>query len=187
MEQLRIISAFKEPSNWCHPIVIAPKKDTVEIRICIDFTRLNQFIQREYYLSDSPSEPVTSVPQEELAFVCKFDARHGYWQVPLAPESRPVTCFITPFGCYVCNRAAFGVNSISEWYNHRMDKVIAGLEGNRKIVDDILNYNSSLPVQKNRTRSFLDQCRHHGATLKQTNSQLVVTDVVFGGFRLSPT
>ena len=68
-----------------------------------------------------------------------------------------------------------------------MDKVIAGLEGIRKIVDDILNYNSSLPVQKNRTRSFLDQCRHHGATLKPTNSQLVVTGIVFGGFRLSST
>ena len=60
-----------------------------------------------------------------------------------------------------------------------MDKVIAGLEGIRKIVDDILIYNSSLPVQKNRTRSFLDQCRHHGVTLKQTNSQLVVSLVVF--------
>lgn len=68
-----------------------------------------------------------------------------------------------------------------------MDKVIAGLEGICKIVDDILNYNSSLPVQKNRTRSFLDQCRHHGATLKPTNSQLVVTGIVFGGFRLSST
>ena len=78
MEQLQIISAFEEPGPWCHPIVIAPKKDTVEIRICIDFTRLNQFTHCEYHPSDSPSEPVTSVPQEELAFVCKFGARHGY-------------------------------------------------------------------------------------------------------------
>lgn len=187
MEQLKIISAFEEPSPWCHPIVIAPKKDTVEIRICIGFTLLNEFIQREHHLSDFPSEPVTSVPQEELAFVCKFNTGHGYWQVPLAPESRSVTCFITPFACYVCNRAAFGINSISEWYNHRMNKVITDLEGTRNIVDDILIYNSSLPVQKNRTRSFFDQCRHHGVTVKQTNSQLAVTDVLFVDFRLSST
>ena len=31
MEQLGVISAYEEPSPWCHPIVIAPKKDTDEL------------------------------------------------------------------------------------------------------------------------------------------------------------
>ena len=187
MEQLGVISAYEGPSPWCHPIVIAPKKDTDELRICIDVTRLNRFIEREYHLSNSPFEAVTSIPQEELAFFCKFDARHCYWQVPLAPESRPLTCFITPFGRYVCNRAAFGINSISEWYNRRMDKVVAGLEGVRKIVDDILIYAPTLSILKTRSRAFLDQCRQHCVTLKQAKSQLAVTEVDFGGFRLSST
>ena len=103
MEKLGVISPHEEPSPCCHPIVIAPKKGTDELRICIDFTRLNKFIQREYHLSNSPFQAVTSIPREELAYFCKFDARHGYWQVPLAAESRPLTCFITPFGRYVCN------------------------------------------------------------------------------------
>ena len=79
---------------------------------CIDFTHFNKFIQREYHLSNCPFEAVTSTPQEELTYFCKFDARHGYWQVPLDAESRPLTFFITPFGRYVCNRVAFGINSI---------------------------------------------------------------------------
>ena len=99
MEQLGVISPHVEPCPWCHPIVIAPCKEK----------------QREYYLSNYPFEAVTSIPQEKLACFCKFDFRHGYWQVPLAAESRPLTCFITPFGRYVCNRAAFGINSVSEW------------------------------------------------------------------------
>ena len=148
MEQLGIISPHEEPNPWRHPIVIAPKKDTDELRICVDSTHLNKLIQREYHLSNSPFEAVTSILQEKLTYFCKFDARHGYWQVPLDAESRPLTCFITPFGRYVCNRAAFGINSISEWYNRRMDKVIAGLEGIRKIVDDILNYVPSLSSEK---------------------------------------
>ena len=187
MEQLGVISPYEEPSSWCHPIVIAPKKDTDELRICIDFTRLNKFIQREYHLSNSPFEAVTSIPQEELAYFCKFDARHGYWQVPLAAESRPLTCFITPFGRYVCNRAAFGINSISEWYNRRMDKVTAGLEGVRKIVDDILIYAPSPSILKKRACAFLDRCRQHGITLKRTKSQVAVTEVDFDGFHLSRT
>jgi len=54
VEQLGVISAYEEPSPWCHPIVIAPKKDTDGLRICIDFTRLSRFIQRGYDLSNSP-------------------------------------------------------------------------------------------------------------------------------------
>ena len=185
MEQLGVISPHEEPSLWCHPIVIAPKKGTDELRIYIDFTRLNNFNQREYHLSNSPFEAVTSIPQDELACFCKFDARKGYWQVPLAAESRPLTCFITPFGRYVCNRVAFGINCISEWYNRRMDKVTAGLEGIRKIVDDILIFALSLSILKKSACAFLDRCRQHGVTLKRAKSQVPVTEVDFGGFRLS--
>lgn len=68
-----------------------------------------------------------------------------------------------------------------------LNKVIAVLEGDRNILDDILLYAPSLPVLKKRTRTFLHQCRHHGVTLKQTKSQLAVTEADFGVFRLSST
>ena len=187
MERLGVISAHEEPSTWCHPIVIAPKKDSDELRICIDFTHLNKFIQREFHPSNSPFEAVTSIPAEELKYFCKFDARHGYWQIPLHPESSPLTCFITPFGRYVCNRAAFGISSISEWYNRRMDKVVNGLHGIRKIVDDVLVYAPTLSALKKRVHDFLDRCSTHGVTLKRSKSQIAVREADFGGFHLSET
>ena len=98
MEYLGIIFAHEEPYTWCHLIVIAPKKDSDELRVCIDFTHLNKSIQRKFYPSNSPFGAVTSISAEELKYFCKFDARHGYWQIPLHPESCPLTCFITPFG-----------------------------------------------------------------------------------------
>ena len=68
-----------------------------------------------------------------------------------------------------------------------MDKVTAGLEGVRKIVDDVLIYAPSLSILKKRACAFLDRCRQHGVTLKRTKSQVAVTEVDFGGFRLSRT
>ena len=68
-----------------------------------------------------------------------------------------------------------------------MDEVIAGLEGVFKIVDDILIYAPSLSILKKRTRAFLDHCRLNGVTLKKTKSQSAVTEVDFGGLRLSKT
>ena len=181
MERLGVISVHEEPSTWCHPIVIAPKKDSDELRICIDFTHLNKFIQREFHPSNSPFEAVTSIPAEELKYFFKFDARHGYWQIPLHPESR-LTCFITPFGKYVCNRAAFGISSISEWYNRRMDKVVNGLQGIRKIVYDVLVYAPTLSALKKRVHAFLDRCSTHGVTLKRSKSQIASLKLILADF-----
>jgi hypothetical protein len=58
MERLDVISVHEEPSTWCHPIVIAPKKDSDELRICIDFTHLNKFIQHEFHPSIPPYSPL---------------------------------------------------------------------------------------------------------------------------------
>ena len=68
-----------------------------------------------------------------------------------------------------------------------MDKVTAGLQGVRKNVDDVLIYAPSLSIPKKRACVFLDRCRQHGVTVKQTKSQVAVTEVDFGGFRLSRT
>ncbi len=56
-----------------------------------------------------------------------------------------------------------------------MDKVVHGLQGIRKIVDDVLVYAPSLPVPM-----FHTWC--HTEALK---SQIAVTEADFGGFHLS--
>ena len=165
MKRLGVISSHKKPSTCCHPIVIAPKKDNDKLRICIDFTHLNKFTQDEFHPSNLPFKAVTSIPAEKLKYVCKFDACHGYWQVPLHPEPCALTCFITPFGRYVCNRAAFGNSSISERYNHCMDKVVHGLQDIRKIVD---------------------RCFMHGVTLKHgVTRNFCLPFILTGNFLLS--
>ena len=54
-------------------------------------------------------------------------------------------------------------------------------------MDDILVFAPSLSTPKKRVHAFLDQCRQHGVTLKQTISQIAVTEVDFGEYRLSRT
>jgi hypothetical protein len=66
-----------------------------------------------------------------------------------------------------------------------MDKVVNGLQGIRKIVDDVLVYAPTLSALKNRVNAFLDRCSTHGVTLKRSKSQIAVTEADFGGFYLS--
>ena len=38
-----IITPVTEPTDWCAPIVVAPKKGTDCIRMCVDLSKLNKF------------------------------------------------------------------------------------------------------------------------------------------------
>ncbi len=48
MESLGVISRVEEPTSWCAGMVVVPKRSG-DVRICVDFRRLNESVQRETY------------------------------------------------------------------------------------------------------------------------------------------
>ena len=46
MERNGVISPVEDPTEWCAPMVVTPKSDG-KVRICVDLTSLNEFVQRE--------------------------------------------------------------------------------------------------------------------------------------------
>ncbi|KAG1649806.1 putative phosphoenolpyruvate synthase [Nymphon striatum] len=107
MEKIGVIYSVNEPTDWCSPMVVVPKGPNAEsVRICIDYTELNKFVQREIH-------PV-SIVQDSLAKLgkgivfSKIDTNSGFWQIPLSEKSKQLTCFLSPFGRYAFNRLPFG-------------------------------------------------------------------------------
>ena len=43
-----------ETYDWCHPMVVVPRKDSQEPHITVDRTALNKFVKRPAYLYDHP-------------------------------------------------------------------------------------------------------------------------------------
>ena len=99
-----------EVPEWSHPMVVVPKKNSDEPRITVDFTALNKFVKRPGYQTKIPREEVLAIPQGMGVFTT-LDARHGYWQVPLADESKHLTTFVTPWGSKRFCRNAIGLIS----------------------------------------------------------------------------
>ena len=137
LQEQGIIAPITEPTEWCSPIVVTPKKGTDKIRMCVDLSHLNKFVKRERYQSPTPAQTVADIAAENAKVFTKLDALKGYHQCPLDEESQPLTTFITPFG-----RFKYGISSISEHYNRRMDEAFAGLSGYRRVVDDVVIYDS---------------------------------------------
>ena len=100
MEKLGVISKVSEPTQWCAGMVVVPKPDG-QVRICIDLTRLNDSVCRERHPLPAVDSTLAQLAGAKL--FSKLDANYGFWQIPLSPESIPLTTFITPFGRFCFN------------------------------------------------------------------------------------
>ena len=113
-----------------------PKSDG-DVRAVVDLVHLNKFVKRPVHLFPTPKDIITQIPGTSCYFDV-FDARSGYWQIPLDQDSIPLTTFITEWGCYRYLWTPMGLTSSGDEFCARTDKALAGIPGVFKLVDDIL-------------------------------------------------
>ena len=185
LETQGIIAPVTYPTEWCAPIVVTPKKDSDNIRMCVDLSHLNKYIKRERYQSPTPAQAVADITSDNATIFTKLDAMKGYHQCPLDEASQDLTTFLTPFGRFKYLRAPYGISSISEHYNRRMDEAFSGLLGYRRIVDDIVIYDSDPTKHADHVRQFLQRCKEQKITLNTSKWAFGQPTVTFAGFILS--
>ena len=117
MERLGVIAKVEEPTEWCAPCIVVPKKNG-KLRVCIDFTNLNKSVKREYHPLPTQEETLSELGNSKI--FSKLDANSGYWQMQLHENSQKLTTFITPFGRYFCKRLPFGISSAPEIFQREI-------------------------------------------------------------------
>ena len=100
LEQQHIIAPVTEPTVWCAPIVVTPKKNSDSIRMCVDLSHLNWYVKGEWYQSPCPAEAVADIAASKAKYFTILDARKGYHQCPLDAQSQLLTTFITRLSIY---------------------------------------------------------------------------------------
>ena len=187
LQSQNIIAPVIEATDWCAPIVVAPKKNTDRIRMCVDLSHLNRYVKRERYQSPTPAEAIADISACQAKFFTVLDAMKGYHQCPLDQESQLLTTFITPFGRFKYMHAPYGISSISEHYDRRMYEAFEGLSGFHRIVDDIVIYDSDVTQHASHVREFLQRCAEKKITLDLDKCKFCESSVTFAGFQLSAT
>ena len=70
----------------------------------------------------------------------KLDTNSGFWKVPLAKESRHLTTFKTPQGCFCFNKLPFGVTSVPENVQRCMSEILNNIPGVAFHVNNVLAF-----------------------------------------------
>ena len=178
MEAMGVISKVDEPTPWCAGMVVVPKKGGA-IRICIDLKPLNGNVLREVHPLPRVDETLAQLSGAKV--FGKLDANSGFWQIPLAKQSRHLTTFITPFGQYCFNKLPFGISSAPEHFQKHMSKILEGLEGVLCLMDDILVFGGNAAEHDERLKAVLTQIAAAGATLNPTKCEFSKSKLKFLG------
>ncbi|XP_078515295.1 TRPM8 channel-associated factor 2-like [Lissotriton helveticus] len=136
-----IIEPAEGPTPWVSPIVAVPKKDTTQIRICVDMRIPNTAIERERHPGPHLDDMISCLTG--MRKFSKLDLCKGYHQLELDEQSRYITTFSTHLGLFRYKRLSFGISSAAEIFQETIRQIIRPITNSLNYSDDILVFGKS--------------------------------------------
>ena len=110
-------------------------------------------------------------------YFAKIDAKSGFYQLTLAEESRYVTTFITPRGCFRFKRTPFGVSDANEAFQRMMEQILFGIKGVRISIDDVIVHAATMKELVSRLRKVFERCREYNLELNRSKCEFGVSQI----------
>ena len=108
-------------SPWCSPIVPV-LKPTGEVRLCVDYRRLNLHTHQQHYYIPDLDDILRKVTDSNI--LSKLDLAQDFHRISVAEESRDYTTFVCQFGCFRFKRMPFGLKNAPAIFQ-RMELVLS--------------------------------------------------------------
>ncbi|XP_046407908.1 uncharacterized protein LOC124172512 [Ischnura elegans] len=171
-------------SEYASPVLLVKKK-TGEERLCVDYRRLNAITKKERAIVSPIEEQLDQLAGNE--YFTTLDLACGYYQVPVAEESKHLTAFVTSDGLYAFNRMPFGLVNAPAVFS-RMMKIVERKMKPLKILvymDDILIPSATIEEGFEKLERFLQIMREEGLTLRLKKCKFFQKRVDFLGYEIT--
>ncbi len=109
-----------------------------------------------------------------------LDLLSGYWQLPIAPNSREVTAFSTPNGHYEWTRMRFGLKGAPLTFQRTMNNIFGDMLGNSVYI-----YLDYIIIASKDMTSHMDTLQKVLKRLQEVCLKLKLKNVNFSNQRLS--
>ena len=171
-----------DASPWISNLVIAKKK-SVGIRIRVDLRAVNKAVIPDKYPLPT-AEELTTLFYGSTVFT-KLDLWLGCLQVPLHPDSRDLTAFVTHSGVFRYTRMPFGLSSTPSCFQMVMSTILAGITGVAVYLDDIFIHGADQHTHDEHLHRVFSALLRHNLTLNSDKCTFSAPHMEFVGFHVS--
>ena len=166
-------------SEMASPVVCIMKK-TGGVRLAIDYRYVNKHSTGDGF----PTPDVRDILQKvgKAKFISSFDARSGYWQIPMEEKSQWLTAFACDEGLFEFKRMPFGLKSASITFTRAMGELTHGIhEFTEAYIDDIAVFSMTWQEHLQHLRIFFNTVTHSGLTFNLEKCRLAEAKINFLG------
>jgi hypothetical protein len=168
---------------YSHPF-LTPKSNG-SWRLVLDFKGLNRATTSKYeWPIPNIKDMLNRVGNSRPEFFAVFDLTSGYYQAPIAEESRKFTAFKTRRGVYRWKRLPMGLTDAGSYFQHQLStKVLNGLINHicELYLDDCMVFASNTDEYMDRLEQVFRRFRAHKITLNPSKCHLGLSQVEYVG------
>lgn len=159
---LRLGVISPSTSAWMSPVVLVKKKNG-DLRLCIDYRKLNAVTQVDPYPVPHIQRVMANMAGNK--YYASLDCRSGYWAIKLDPADAHKTGFTTPFGNFQFNRTPFGLVNAGASYQRLADRITHDLPFCEPYIDDTFLFSKTWAGHIANLRTLLTRYREYGLKL----------------------
>ena len=167
-----------DSSPYVSPIVVVPKPDG-EIRLCVDYKRINQHIVVDQHPLPTADEIFAQLSGAK--YFSKLDLRAAYHQLRIREDSRDLTAFTSHVGLFRYKRLPFGLANAPSAYMKVIFNILRDCANTVSYLDDILVFGATVEEHDECLQRTLGKLSEHGMTLNNKKCVYKQTSVQFLG------
>ncbi|KAG0435920.1 Transposon Tf2-6 polyprotein, partial [Dictyocoela muelleri] len=176
---LRIIQKSESPYN--SPALPIYKRNGT-IRLVIDYRKINSYTTPDSYPFPDASDILTCLNGSTV--FSQIDLSMGYYQIPMAEESRKYTAFSIFGEHYEFLRMPFGLTNAPRTFQKAMNKMLGDFEFVKIFLDDILIHSPDAETHENHLIQVLSKLKESNVSINFDKSRFFKTEVVYLGHKI---
>lgn len=170
-------------SKWASPIVVVPKKNSNDIRICVDFKKtLNKVIESDHCVLPLPSDIFANLSGNK--FFTVIDLQGAYQQLEINECSKELFTINTHLGLFRYNRLTYRVSSAPGIFQSIMEAILSNLPNTKCYLDDILVYGATLEKCYRNVQKVLSRLEDYNVKVNEKKCKFYKENVEFLGHNI---
>nr|CAI5817405.1 unnamed protein product [Callosobruchus analis] len=170
-------------SDWASPIVVVPKRNSNDIRICVDFKKsVNKVIDSEHCVLPLPDDIFASLSGSK--FFTVLDLKGAFQQLEISDSSKELFTINTHMGLFRYNTLTYGISSAPGIFQSVMETILSGMSNVKCYLDDILIHGSSLSECHLNVKAVMQRLKNYNVKINERKCVFYQNSIEFLGHKI---
>ena len=168
------------PIKYCSPLLILKKPNKDEVRLVVNYKRLNLQLTRTRHVPATGLQDFCRVTRG-FKYWFRLDLRHAFHQLKLSKKSQDLTIISTFNGCYKWLKMPQGLVNAGDFFDQIMENVMAGNTKSISVRDDVIGGGTTRREMLNEYEKVLASFEANNLTCDPSKTEVGLRSITFYG------